>query len=70
MAPDIDDLPLSSAGRARTLLFYGGMIVVAAAVFLFIRATGETLAAPVGNGVPSPLAAGQSIDTLLHALLA
>jgi K+:H+ antiporter len=67
---DIDDLPLSSAGRARTFLFYGGMIAVAAAVFLLIRSTGEGLAAPTGNGMASPLAAGQSIDTLFHALLA
>jgi Kef-type K+ transport system membrane component KefB len=67
---DIDDLPLSSAGRAKTFLFYGAMIAVAAAVFLLVRSTGEGLAAPAGNGVPSPLAAGQSIDTLFHALLA
>jgi Kef-type K+ transport system membrane component KefB len=67
---EIDDLPLSTAGRAKTFLFYGGMIAVAAAVFLLVRSTGEGLAAPAGNGAPSPLAAGQSIDTLFHALLA
>ena len=66
----MDDLPLSNAGRARTFLFYGGMVAVAAVVFLVIRSTGEGLAAPGGNGVPLPPAAGQSIDTLFHALLA
>ena len=70
MPPDIDDLPLSSAGRAKTFLFYGGMIAVAAAGFLLVRSAGESLAAPAGNGVASPLAAEQSIDTLFHALLA
>jgi Kef-type K+ transport system membrane component KefB len=70
MAPDVDDLPLSSAGRAKTFLFYGGMIAVAVVVLLFIRTTGEGLSAPGGKGLPSPLAAGQSIDTLFHALLA
>src|ERR1700730_1894421 len=67
---DIDDEPLSNAGRARTLLLYGGMIAVAAAVFLLVRSTGEGLTAPPGIGVSSPLVAGQSINTLFHALLA
>ena len=70
MTPDVGDSPLSSAGRANTFLFYGCMIGVAAVVFLVIRSAGDSLAAPAGVGAPLAAVAGQSINTLFHALLA
>ena len=70
MTPDGDDAPLSTAGRTKTFLFYGCMVAVAALVFLVIRAAGDGLAAPAGAGTPPLAVAGQSINTLFHALLA
>ena len=49
MTSDIDDSPLSSAGRARVFAFYGGMVVLAAIIFLVIRMAGEGLAAQVAG---------------------
>src|SRR5215217_6265314 len=66
---DPDDRPLSTAGRTKTFLFYGGMVAVAAVVFFLIRSAGDGLVAP-GGGAPALPAAGQSINTLFHALLA
>ena len=66
---DRGDLPVSSAGRTKTFLFYGCMVAVAAAVFFLIRAAGDSLVAPGGSALPLPVA-GQSINTLFHALLA
>ena len=63
------DSPLSSAGRTKTFLFYGCMVAVAAVVFFLIRSAGDSLVAPAGGAPPLP-AAGQSINTLFHALLA
>lgn len=68
--PDLDDSPLSGTGRAKVFAFYGGMVVVAAILFFLIRSLGEGLAAPTGPGPGAPLAAGQGVDTLFHALLA
>lgn len=68
--PDLDDSPLSGAGRAKVFASYGGMVVVAAILFFLIRSLGEGLAAPTGPGPGAPLAAGQGVDTLFHALLA
>ena len=70
MTPDIDDSPLSRAGRTKVYAFYGGMVVVAVIAFLAIRSIGEGLGAPSGGGAGVPLEAGQSINTLFHALLA
>jgi Kef-type K+ transport system membrane component KefB len=70
MAPDSGSAPLLGAHRAKTLLFYGAMIAVATAVFLAIRAAGTGLAAPPASTVRPPIATGQTIDALFHALLA
>jgi Kef-type K+ transport system membrane component KefB len=64
---DIDDVPLT--GRTKVFLFYGGMVVVAAVLFLIIRSVGEGLVAPAGTGAGTPLGGGQAINTLFHALL-
>ena len=64
---DIDDVPLT--GRTKVFLFYGGMVLVATAVFLLIRSAGEGLVAPAGHAGSAPLQAGQAIDALFHALL-
>ena len=69
MMADGGDSPLSSAGRTKTFLFYGCMVAVAAVVFFLIRTAGDSLVAPGGGAPPLP-AAGQSINTLFHALLA
>jgi Kef-type K+ transport system membrane component KefB len=50
-------------------LFYGGMVIAAAAGFFLIRSYGVALQAPAGTGVRSPDVA-QGINTLFHALLA
>jgi Kef-type K+ transport system membrane component KefB len=63
---DIDDVPLR--GRTTVFLFYGGMVAVAAALFLLIRSIGEGLPAPTGV-VGAPIDGGQAISTLFHALL-
>ena len=70
MTSEIGDAPLSSAGRAKTFLIYGCMVAAAALVFLVIRSAGDGLAAPAPAGAPLSAAAGQSINTLFHALLA
>src|SRR5689334_8324253 len=66
---DTSATPVFGAARAKTFLFYGGMIAIATAVFLAIRVAGEGLGAPAPLGVHPP-AAAQNIDTLFHALLA
>jgi Kef-type K+ transport system membrane component KefB len=70
MTTDDPDARLSSAGRAKTFLFYGFMVAVAAVVFLVIRAAGDNLVAPTAAGAAPSAVAGQSINTLFHALLA
>jgi Kef-type K+ transport system membrane component KefB len=65
---EFDDAPLTSG--AKIFVLYGGMMVAAVALFLFIRSLGEGLAAPSGSGVVTPAASGQAITTLFHALLA
>jgi Kef-type K+ transport system membrane component KefB len=70
MMTDDGDSPLSNAGRAKTFVFYGFMVVAAALVFLVIRTVGDGLAAPAGAATPQSAVAGQSINTLFHALLA
>jgi len=59
-----------STGRAKTFLFYAGMVAVGIFVFLGIRSIGAGLPAPPGRGLGSPFVAGQSVNTLFHALLA
>jgi Kef-type K+ transport system membrane component KefB len=68
--PDADTAPLITAQRARTFLFYGGMVVAAVLVFFLIRSAGAGLVAPAPQTPRSAAAAGQTINTLFHALLA
>src|SRR5262245_60693909 len=68
MTPELDT-PLISAKRAKTLLFYGGMVALAVVAFLGIRSLGAGLTAPAGQSLRAPTA-GQSIDTLFNALRA
>jgi len=70
MTTDIDNSPLSSAGRAKVFLFYGATVILAIAVFFAIRWFGEGLGAPPNPPIAPSAAAGQNIDTLFHALLA
>mgnify|MGYP006272779915 CR=1 FL=1 len=62
-------LPLARARGARALVFYGGMLAVAVAAFFAVRSVGVNLTAPGGPGL-CPVAAGQSMNTLFHSLLA
>jgi len=71
MRPDADSPTLISAQRAKTFLFYGGMVAVAVIIFLGIRSLGLHLPAPPAPAAQSSaVAAGQGINTLFHALLA
>jgi Kef-type K+ transport system membrane component KefB len=67
---EIDDSGLSTGGRAKVFAFYGGMVVIAALVFLAIRSFGDGLTAPPGTGPAPTVGAAESINTLFHALLA
>ena len=51
------------------LVFYGGMVVAAVLVFLFIRSIGEGLPVPAGQVAAAPISSGPAIDTLFHALM-
>ena len=65
--PDFDDSPLTT-GRAKVFLFYGGMVIAAVFVFLYIRSIGEGLP-PAAGGPASASQAGQAISALFRALL-
>ena len=70
MIPDIDETPLLRGGRTRVFLFYAATVCAAVAAFFVIRSIGERLQAPAGTGQPLGQAAGQTVDTVFHALLA
>jgi Kef-type K+ transport system membrane component KefB len=53
----------------KSAVFYGGMVVAAVVVFLFIRSVGEGLPAPAGHALAAPISSGPAIDTLFHALM-
>jgi Kef-type K+ transport system membrane component KefB len=50
-------------------LFYGGMVVAAVLVFLFIRSVGEGLSVPAGPAAAVAISSGPAINTLFHALM-
>ncbi len=70
MIPDIDEKPLLQGGRVKVSLFYVATVCAAVVAFFVIRSIGERMEAPAGTGGPLGLAAGQTADTVFHALLA
>jgi Kef-type K+ transport system membrane component KefB len=69
MTANSDSSSAISATRAKTFLFYAGMVFAAVVIFFVIRSVGADLAAPPAESVRAP-AAGQAINTLFHGLLA
>jgi Kef-type K+ transport system membrane component KefB len=67
---DIDTPSLITADRAKMFLFYGAMAAVAILGLVVIRILGSSLVATAPPATRSAIIAGQSINTLFHALLA
>ena len=70
MKPTTDASMFAGNGKAKTFLFYVGMLAVAIVAFMWIRTLGGELTAPAAAGSAPVAVAGHSINTLFHALLA